>query len=82
MASNVGNVHSNFNLIERIWSSGIQRANFKVHYEIGPLWATSYGLKKKVLSLLQYQPLNKWTHIAWQLIYNEVFTLKITKTFI
>ena len=35
MVWNVGDVHSDFNLGERIWSSDAQRANFIVHFEIG-----------------------------------------------
>ena len=41
MAWNVGGVHLDFNFGERIWRSGQQRANLKVHYEIGPLGATT-----------------------------------------
>ena len=41
MAWNVGAVHSDFNLGERIWRSSPQRANLKVHFEICPLGATS-----------------------------------------
>ena len=41
MAWNNSVVHSDFNFDERIWSSGALRANFIVHFDIGPLWATS-----------------------------------------
>ena len=41
MAWNVAAVHSDFNLSERIWRGGPQRANPKVHFEICPFWATS-----------------------------------------
>ena len=41
MAWNVGGVHSDFNFGERIWRGGPRRANLKVHYEIGPLGATT-----------------------------------------
>ena len=39
MAWNVGGLHSDLNLGERIWSNGTQRADFIVHFGIGPLWA-------------------------------------------
>ena len=41
MVWNVSAVHSDFNVGERIWRSGPQRANLKVHIEICPLGATS-----------------------------------------
>ena len=41
MVWNVGGVHSDFNCGEHIWRSGPQRANLKVHYEIGPTNATT-----------------------------------------
>ena len=40
MALNVGAVHPDFHLGERIWRSGPQRANLKVHSEMCPLGAT------------------------------------------
>ena len=36
MAWNVGAVHSEINLGERIWRSSPKRANIKVHFEICP----------------------------------------------
>ena len=41
MTWNVGAVHSEINLGERIWRSSPKRANLKVHFEICPFWATS-----------------------------------------
>ena len=41
MAWNICAVHSDFNLVERIWRSSPQRANLKVHLEICSLGATS-----------------------------------------
>ena len=41
MAWNVGAVHSEINLGERIWRNSSQRANFNVHFEICPFGATS-----------------------------------------
>ena len=39
MGWNIGAVHSDFHLGERIWRSGRQRANLKVHSEMCPLGA-------------------------------------------
>ena len=41
MAWSVGGGYSDFNFGELNWRSGPQRANLKVHNEIGPLGATT-----------------------------------------
>ena len=55
MAWNVGDVHSDFNFGECMWRSGPQRANFIVHFEIGPLWATYPDTLTQI---------EMWVHIA------------------
>ena len=48
IAWNVGTVHLDFNLCERIWRSGPQRANLKVHFDIYPFGATSSDTLTKI----------------------------------
>ena len=48
MTCNVGSVPSDFNLGERIWRSDAHRSNFMVHFEIGPLWASSPDTLPKI----------------------------------
>ena len=46
MAWNVGAVHSDFNLGERISSGGHRRANLRVHFKIGPLAKNPISIHK------------------------------------